>query len=306
MELVAFVFAFSAAAAALAACAALHRTRQKLAEIERAVADVRAGNGNRRVLAKPGEPAAGLIYEINDIVRGYEGQIAALQAAREANRQLMTSLSHDVRTPLTTLIGSLDAAHRGLLTGQAREDSLAAARRKAHELKDYVDALFDWFKLQSGEFSLQPRPVEAVELTRNFLADWVPLWEEQGMNYRLQIPEGPFRAALDPDAYRRILNNLLQNALTHSRAQCTSVTLTARDGALEVQVADDGVGIPAEALPHIFERLYKGDASRGSRGSGLGLSIARQLALCMGGSLTAANTPGKGAVFTLQFPLLAD
>lgn len=306
MELVAFVFAFSAAAAALAACAALHRTRQKLAEIERAVADIRSGNGCRRILARPGEPAAALVYEINDIVQNYEGRLAALQTAQEANRQLMTSLSHDVRTPLTTLIGSLDAAHRGLLTGQAREESLDAARRKAHELKDYVDALFDWFKLNSGEFSLQPRPVEAVELTRNFLADWVPLWEEQGMNYRLQIPEGPFRAALDPDAYRRILNNLLQNALTHSRAQCTSVTLTARDGALEVQVADDGVGIPAEALPHIFERLYKGDASRGSRGSGLGLSIARQLALCMGGSLTAANTPGKGAVFTLQFPLLAD
>lgn len=306
MELVAFVFAFSAAAAALAACAALHRTRQKLAEIERAVADIRSGNGCRRILARPGEPAAALVYEINDIVQNYEGRLAALQTAQEANRQLMTSLSHDVRTPLTTLIGALDAAHRGLLTGQAREESLDAARRKAHELKDYVDALFDWFKLNSGEFSLQPRPVEAVELTRNFLADWVPLWEEQGMNYRLQIPEGPFRAALDPDAYRRILNNLLQNALTHSRAQCTSVTLTARDGALEVQVADDGVGIPAEALPHIFERLYKGDASRGSRGSGLGLSIARQLALCMGGSLTAASTPGKGAVFTLQFPLLTD
>lgn len=306
MELVAFVFAFSAAAAALAACAALHRTRQKLAEIERAVADIRSGNGCRRILARPGEPAAALVYEINDIVQNYEGRLAALQTAQEANRQLMTSLSHDVRTPLTTLIGALDATHRGLLTGQAREESLDAARRKAHELKDYVDALFDWFKLNSGEFALQPRPVEAVELTRNFLADWVPLWEEQGMDYRLQIPEGPFRAALDPDAYRRILNNLLQNALTHSRAQCTSVTLTARDGALEVQVADDGVGIPAEALPHIFERLYKGDASRGSRGSGLGLSIAQQLALRMGGSLTAASTPGKGAVFTLQFPLLAD
>lgn len=306
MELVAFVFAFSAAAAALAACAALHRTRQKLAEIERAVADIRSGNGCRRILARPGEPAAALVYEINDIVQNYEGRLAALQTAQEANRQLMTSLSHDVRTPLTTLIGALDATHRGLLTGQAREESLDAARRKAHELKDYVDALFDWFKLNSGEFALQPRPVEAVELTRNFLADWVPLWEEQGMDYRLQIPEGPFRAALDPDAYRRILNNLLQNALTHSRAQCTSVTLTARDGALEVQVADDGVGIPTEALPHIFERLYKGDASRGSRGSGLGLSIARQLALRMGGSLTAASTPGKGAVFTLQLPLLAD
>ena len=256
MDTFLLLFALFCAAAALAACAALHRTRQKLAEIERAVADIRSGNGCRRILARPGEPAAALVYEINDIVQNYEGRLAALQTAQEANRQLMTSLSHDVRTPLTTLIGALDAAHRGLLTGQAR--------------------------------------------------DWVPLWEERGMNYRLQIPEGPFRAALDPDAYRRILNNLLQNALTHSRAQCTSVTLTARDGALEVQVADDGVGIPAEALPHIFERLYKGDASRGSRGSGLGLSIARQLALRMGGSLTAASTPGKGAVFTLQFPLLAD
>ncbi len=304
MDTFLLLFALFCAAAALAACAALHRTRRKLAELRRAVADVRAGNGNRRVLAKPGEPAAGLIYEINDIVRGYEGQIAALQAAREANRQLMTSLSHDVRTPLTTLIGSLDAAHRGLLTGQAREDSLAAARRKAHELKEYVDALFDWFKLQSGEFSLQPRPLEAVELTRDLLVDWVPLLEEQGLGYRLDIPEGPFRVELDPDAYRRVLNNLLQNALVHSQARCLTVSLRSRTGALEVQVADDGVGIPAEALPHIFERLYKADASRGSRGSGLGLSIARQLALRMGGSLTAASVPGQGAVFTLRFPLL--
>ena len=304
MDTFLLLFALFCAAAALAACAALHRTRRKLAELRRAVADVRAGNGNRRVLARPGEPAAGLIYEINDIVRGYEGQIAALQAAREANRQLMTSLSHDVRTPLTTLIGSLDAAHRGLLTGQAREDSLAAARRKAHELKEYVDALFDWFKLQSGEFSLQPRPLEAVELTRDLLVDWIPLLEEQGLGYRLDIPEGPFRVELDPDAYRRVLNNLLQNALVHSQARCLTVSLRSRTGALEVQVADDGVGIPAEALPHIFERLYKADASRGSRGSGLGLSIARQLALRMGGSLTAASVPGQGAVFTLRFPLL--
>lgn len=297
-------FALLCAAAALAAGAALLHTRRKLEELRRALEDIRAGNGNRRVLAKPGEPAAGLVYAVNDIVRDYEGRVAALQSAREANRQLMTSLSHDVRTPLTTLIGALDAAHRGLLTGQAREESLEAARRKAHELKDYVDVLFDWFRLNSGEFPLQPRPVEAVELTRDLLVDWVPLWEEQGIAYRLHIPEGPFRVSLDPDAYRRVLNNLLQNALTHSGARCLTVTLTARGTALEVQVADDGAGIPADVLPHIFERLYKGDASRSSRGSGLGLSIARQLARRMGGDLTAASTPGQGAVFTLTFPLI--
>ena len=101
-----------------------------------------------------------LVFAVNEIVLGYEARIAALQKAEEANRQLMTSLSHDVRTPLTTLIGYLDAAHRGVLAGADRDASLETARRKAHELKDYIDALFDWFQLHSREAALRCEPVE--------------------------------------------------------------------------------------------------------------------------------------------------
>ena len=218
--------ALAAGAAALGFAAyTVWRTRRKLAEMAQAVADIRAGNGNRRILADEHEPAAPLVFAVNEIVLGYEAQIAALQKAEEANRQLMTSLSHDVRTPLTTLIGYLDAAHRGVLAGADRDASLETARRKAHALKDYIDALFDWFQLHSREAALRCEPVEAAELTREILADWVPLFEEQGLAYHIDIPDGPLTARLDPDAYRRILNNLLQNVLAHANAARVSVTL---------------------------------------------------------------------------------
>ena len=154
--------ALAAGAAALGFAAyTVWRTRRKLAEMAQAVADIRAGNGNRRILADEHEPAAPLVFAVNEIVLGYEARIAALQKAEEANRQLMTSLSHDVRTPLTTLIGYLDAAHRGVLAGADRDASLETARRKAHELKDYINALFDWFQLHSREAALRCEPVEA-------------------------------------------------------------------------------------------------------------------------------------------------
>ena len=87
----------------------------------------------------------------------------------------MTSLSHDVRTPLTTLIGYLDAAHKGLVTGRDRDDDIETARRKAHDLKEYIDVLFDWFKLNSDEFALEIQSVEAAELTRNIPVSYTHL-----------------------------------------------------------------------------------------------------------------------------------
>lgn len=105
----------------------------------------------------------------------YESRLSTVRQTEETNRQLMTSLSHDVRTPLTTLIGYLDAAHKGLVTGKDRDDYIETARRKAHDLKEYIDVLFDWFKLNSNEFALEIQSVETAELTRNILIDWIPI-----------------------------------------------------------------------------------------------------------------------------------
>ena len=241
--------------------------------------------------------------EINEIVVAYESRLSTVRQTEETNRQLMTSLSHDVRTPLTTLIGYLDAAHKGLVTGKDRDDYIETARRKAHDLKEYIDVLFDWFKLNSNEFALEIQSVEAAELTRNILIDWIPIFEDKQVEYDIDIPEQPVRVRLDMDSYMRIVNNLIQNVIAHSHADKIKIALSKKENNMELLLADNGVGIEKEDLKHIFERLYKCDKGRSEKGSGLGLSIVHQLVEKMGGSITVESLPGKGTEFMLLFPL---
>lgn len=292
--------------ALLSICGAVltvRRTKMQILEMSDILEDIKNGNGNRRILAETHELTAPLAYSINDIVRSYEDRLLALRRTEETNRQLMTSLSHDVRTPLTTLIGYLDAAHRGMVEGEERDGYIETACRKAHDLKEYIDVLFDWFKLGSDEFSMNVVTVDLTELTRNILIDWIPVLENAGIDFEAEIPEQPFRVNLDPEGYMRILNNLMQNAVSHSRAEKIELTLSREGGNINILLADHGVGISKEDLKHIFERLYKCDKGRSEKGSGLGLSIARQLAEKMNGTITADSEPGNGTVFTLTFPL---
>lgn len=290
----------AALCAAIRSAFALRRLQRQMGEMLEALADLKNGNGNRRLLARADEPAAPLAYEINEIVRAYEDRIADFRRAQEAQRQLMTSLSHDVRTPLATLIGYLDAVHRGLVTGEEREAYLETARRRAHSLREHMDMLFDWFRLSSDEYPLRSGRVEAGELTRNILIDWIPILEAQEIEYAVSIPERAFFVRLDGEGYARILNNLMQNVVTHSRAERIEISLCICGEDVELQLADNGVGIEAGELAHIFERLYRGEGEH--KGGGLGLSIARQLAEKMGGRLLAESGPGRGTVFTLLFP----
>lgn len=303
MEIIVVLSAASAVLAVLTSFFRIRRVKKQIAEMADALNDVKNGNGNRRILSAANELTAPIAYEINEIVVSYENRLSVVRQAEETNRQLMTSLSHDVRTPLTTLLGYLDAAHKGIVAGKEREDYIETARRKAHELKEYIDVLFDWFKLNSNEFALEPESVEAAELTRNILIDWIPVFEDRQLDYSIDISEQPVRVRLDTDGYMRILNNIIQNVIAHSHADRIEISLSKQGGNMKLLLADNGVGIEKEDLKHIFERLYKCDKGRSEKGSGLGLSIVHQLAEKMGGSITAESQPGKGTAFTLIFPL---
>lgn len=303
MEIIVVLSAASAVLAVLTSFFRIRRVKKQIAEMADALNDVKNGNGNRRILSAANELTAPIAYEINEIVVSYENRLSVVRQAEETNRQLMTSISHDVRTPLTTLLGYLDAAHKGIVAGNEREDYIETARRKAHELKEYIDVLFDWFKLNSNEFALEPESVEAAELTRNILIDWIPVFEDRQLDYSIDISEQPVRVRLDTDGYMRILNNIIQNVIAHSHADRIEISLSKQGGNMKLLLADNGVGIEKEDLKHIFERLYKCDKGRSEKGSGLGLSIVHQLAEKMGGSITAESQPGKGTAFTLIFPL---
>ncbi len=256
MEIIVFLSIMIAVVAVLTSIVLIRRVKKQIAEMTDALVDVKNGNGNRRILSATNELTAPLAYEINEIVVSYESRLSIVRQTEETNRQLMTSLSHDVRTPLTTLIGYLDAAHKGLVTGKDRDEYIETARRKAHDLKEYIDVLFDWFKLNSNEFALEIQSVEAAELTRNILIDWIPIFEDKQVEYDIDIPEQPVRVRLDMDSYMRIVNNLIQNVIAHSHADKIKIALSKKENNMELLLADNGVGIEKEDLKHIFERLY--------------------------------------------------
>ena len=303
MEIIVFLSIVIAVVAVLTSIVLVRRVKKQIAEMTDVLVDVKNGNGNRRILSATNELTAPLAYEINEIVVSYESRLSIVRQTEETNRQLMTSLSHDVRTPLTTLIGYLDAAYKGLVTGKDRDDYIEIARRKAHDLKEYIDVLFDWFKLNSDEFALEIQSVEAAELTRNILIDWIPIFEDKQVDYDIDIPEQPVRVRLDTDSYMRIINNLIQNVIAHSHADKIKISLSKQGNNLRLLLADNGVGIEKEDLKHIFERLYKCDKGRSEKGSGLGLSIVHQLVEKMGGNITVESLLGKGTEFMLLFPL---
>ncbi|WP_020073025.1 sensor histidine kinase [Faecalispora sporosphaeroides] len=284
-------------------CTKLVRVKRKLSDMTEALSDIQAGNGNRKILAADNELTAELSFKMNEIVYAYEEQLSQLRSADETNRQLMTSLSHDVRTPLTTLLGYLDAVHRGIVTGKNREDYLEISRRKAYDLKEYIDVLFDWFKLNSSEFSLSIERTELAELTRNILKDWIPVFEEKNLIYEIELPEKPLLTRVDLGGYARIIHNLVQNVINHSQATQIKIKMVKQKNDIEICIMDNGIGIEKTDLQHIFQRLYKCDKGRSNKGSGLGLAIVRQMVEKMDGRITVQSEPNQYTNFTVFFPL---
>lgn len=298
-----FIIILTIAAICVVLFVRLFNMKKRLNDIVDVLDDISSGNGNRRILARPGDVTASICYKINKIVYAYEDRLSCLRKAVDTNKQVMTSLSHDVRTPLTTLIGYLDAVHKDIVKGKEREGYIETALKKAYDMKNYIDMLFEWFKLNSNEHPLSIQTCEMAELTRNLLKDWIPVFEEKQLDYEINIPECPIIVKVDLDGYSRIVNNLVQNVITHSNASWVQISVSNKLNQVELCVVDNGIGIPREDLEHIFERLYKCDKGRSQKGSGLGLNIVQQLVEKMNGEISVNSKPNKYTSFVVSFPL---
>lgn len=280
----------------------LRRVRKQLSFIQDALEDLKSGNLNRRVLARESDMTRQICYDINEIAINSQSQLIQQKQAEQAYKRLMTSLSHDVKTPLSSLVGYLEAIENGLVTGPEKDEYIHVASDKAHRLKDFVTALFEWAKLDAGEQIFHFELFDINEFSRNIIAEWIPILENAGLNYEIEIPEKEYSVRVDPNAYIRILNNLLQNIMIHSEADRVTLCITEDTQQVKIMVTDNGKGILPDALPHIFERMYQCDHSRSAKGNGLGLSIAKELVNAHKGIITADSTPGTGTVFTIILP----
>lgn len=280
----------------------LKGVREQLSVIEEALEDISSGNLNRRVLTKQGDMTQKICFSINNIATESQARLIRQKQSEQAYKGLMTGISHDVKTPLASLVGYLEAMESGIVTGEEKEEYLHVAHDKAQNLKRLVENLFAWVKLDAGEQIFRFETLDLNELSRNIVGDWVPALESSGFSYRLTIPEGEYFLGIDADAYSRILGNLIENALTHSQGNELCVRISENDRQAEIQVSDNGKGIAAQDLPHIFERLYQCDKSRSAKGNGLGLSIVKELVTAHKGIISADSGPRRGTIFTILLP----
>lgn len=280
----------------------LYRVREQISFIKDALEDLKRGNLNRRVLAQENDMTKQICYDINEIAISSQAQLIHQKQSEQAYKRLITSLSHDVKTPLASLVGYLEAIESNIVTGKEKDEYLHVAYEKSQHLKHFVENLFEWVKLDSGEQAFHFENTDLNELTRNIIADWVPVLESSNFEYEFTIPETEYTVRIDINAYTRILNNLLQNTITHSEGNKMTLQIVESRQKAKIVIADNGKGISSDNLPHIFERLYQCDHSRSAKGNGLGLAIAKELVAVHKGTITADSTPGKGTEFIISLP----
>jgi signal transduction histidine kinase len=250
--------------------------------------------------------------EIADVGEALIGMSQALGEAHEREREaererrfLTTAIAHDLRTPLFTLRGYLEALQRGL----PPRDYLNKATEKAALLESLLGDLFVYSQTEYTGIPPQKEPTDFGLLLIDVLGGFEQRAAAKEIQLTLSGPAEPVLVPIDRHLITRALNNLLDNALRHTPPGGeVGVHWQPRNGQIEFEIRDNGEGIAAEHLPHVFEPLYKVDTShsRSTSSAGLGLAIARRLIEAHGGTLSADNITGEGAVLRGTLPQSAN
>jgi two-component system sensor histidine kinase BaeS len=235
--------------------------------------------------------------ELSALADAFNEMATQLERAREAERSVLLSVSHDLRTPLTAVQGYAEGIEDGTLEPGAAATVIA---REAKRLERLVDDLLALARLRQGILEMRSEPVDLGAVLREAGERLRPQAEGAGVALAVESA-GDGAVTADHGRVLQVATNLLENAI---RVSPTGGTVEARIGAGEFTVADSGPGIPPEEIERAFERFHLRDRlGRGSAGgAGVGLAIVRELTEAMGGSVAVASPPGEGARFTVSLP----
>ncbi len=225
-------------------------------------------------------------------------------AYEQARTDLVAGISHDLRTPLTSVKGYIKGLRDGVAqTPERQRQYLDIAYRKACDMDVLLQRLFYFSRLETGNLPLFP--ADLGEFVSRFAAEAGPELEQAGGGIELSVSPGPHPALIDPEQMYRVLNNLKDNAQRYAGAGALSISLAVegREGWICIRFADNGRGVSEESLPHLFEQFWREDQARSAQngeGTGLGLYIVKHIVEAHGGTIRAENA--GGLAFTILLP----
>lgn len=294
------------AGALVAIALGLLLTRQltkPIAMLKEGAARIARGDLGHRVTIDSGD-------ELGSLAESFNMMAASLDGSEQARQRLLADIAHELRTPLSVIEGTVDAMLDGVY--EPTIENLGSIKEEAGLLTRLVADLRDLSLAESGQLKLDMQPTDLAELVRRRVSQTEVGALAKNVSLSTQITEKLPPAMADGRRVEQVIANLLNNALKHTPSGGTIVVTVSQDGEpadrpIVVSVADNGEGIPAEHLPHVFERFYRVDdaRSRSAGGAGLGLAIARQMVELHGGRIWVESEPGKGSKFTFTLPTYA-
>ncbi len=247
-------------------------------------------------------------HEVRELTRSFNAMVARVRASQRSQRDLVANVSHELKTPLTSIQGFAQALTDGAAdTPSARQHAAEVIRDEASRMHRMVVDLLDLARLDAGTAELQISAVEIGELLNGLLDKFRPMATKAGVELRLKGGGRLPTLAADGDRLAQVFSNLIDNALKFTpRNGDITVTTDMQGTELHVSVADSGPGISAGDLPHIFDRFYQADAAREGgegHGAGLGLAIVHEIVAAHGGRISVRSTPGRGTQFDVYLPV---
>lgn len=274
-----------------------YRLLAPIQQLTRAAGKLSQGDLSQRVPVQGKDELARLGQTFNSMAEG-------LQRLGEARRAMTADIAHELRNPLAVQRANLEALQDGVYP--LTPEQLQPVLEQNLLLTRLVDDLRALAMAEAGQLTLERIPSDLGQLAARMVERFSAQAEAAGVRLSLEATPNLPKIEIDPGRVEQIITNVLSNALRYTpQGGRIDLQVSRQGGALQLTVHDSGSGIPTEALPYIFERFYRADRarSRAEGGSGLGLAIARQFAEAHGGTLTAANHPQGGAIFTLSLPL---
>ena len=242
--------------------------------------------------------------EVAALGQAFNSMAADLEHAEQLRRNMVADVAHELRTPLSNIQGYLEAIRDRVIKPDAA--TIHSLSEETALLSRLVNELQELSLAEAGELKLVYQAEDITKLVKQAVTPWQPKVTAKEISLSLDLPDNLPLVNIDWQRVNQVLHNLLENAVAYTHKGGTiNVAAITRGDWVEVSVSDTGEGIPAEDLPHIFERFYRVDKSRAraTGGSGLGLTIAKRLVEAHGGTITAQSELGKGSRFSFTLPI---
>ena len=276
-------------------------TQEKLREISGKLKEIIETDSDEQIMVfTENKELIELAAQINDLLEKHLKTKAVYRCSEIASKKMLTNISHDIKTPMTVILGYLEIMQ---LNETASSEMLKKVADKAQDVMEMINQFFTLSKIESGDMDIELSRVDICEACRESILDFYELLSNKAFQVVVNIPETPVFVQGNKEALQRILFNLISNVIRYGAdGKYLEISLRNEEKNVYVDVTDKGKGIDKIFADSIFDRLFTMEDSRNRKiqGNGLGLTIAKNLAVRLGGTITLESIPYIRTTFTIQ------